>query len=121
VQAGQRSVFFGHHADYAAVTSNIAVPDPAAAAARASHFLLDTRFMIAWSQRLAAAGDVEAARHLAARLREFRRPDAAGYFAVCAAAAASAASASQPPPFQCTPPASATEWRHFTLEGPAPR
>jgi len=114
VQAGQRSVFFGHHADYAAVTSNIPVPDPAAAAARASHFLLDTRFMIAWSQRLAAAGDVEGARHLVARLREFRKPEAGAFFAPCggAASAASAAAAA----YQCQAPDVPLDWRHFTDE-----
>jgi hypothetical protein len=111
VQAGQRSVFFGHHADYAAVTSNIVVPDPAAAAARASHFLLDTRFMIAWSRRLAAAGDVEAARHLAARLQEFRRPESGAFFAPCASPASATA-------YQCQAPAPPLPWQRFTDDAP---
>jgi hypothetical protein len=108
---GQRSVFFGHHADYAAVTSNIPVPDPAAAVDRASHFLLDTRFMIAWSQRLAAAGDVEAARHLAARLQEFRRSESGAFFAPCAGAASATA-------YQCQAPAAPLPWQRFTKSAP---
>jgi O-antigen ligase len=111
VQDGQRSVFFGHHADYAAVTSNIPVPDPAAAVDRASHFLLDTRFMIAWSQRLAAAGDVDAARHLAARLQEFRRAESGAFFAPCAGAASATA-------YQCQAPAAPLPWQRFTESAP---
>jgi hypothetical protein len=108
VEEGQRSVFFGHHADYAAVTSAIPVPDPDAAIARASHYLLDTRFMIAWARALAAAGDAEGASHLAARLREFRKADAEPFFAPCADAASAAQA------FQCRAPASARVWHGFT-------
>ncbi len=111
VQTGQRSVFFGHHADYAAVTSNIPVPDSAAAIDRASHYLLDTRFMIAWAQALAARGDDAAARHLVARLREFRKSETAGFFAPCAQPASAATA------FQCQPPGAAVDWRRFTRDG----
>ncbi len=111
VQAGQRSVFFGHHADYAAVTSNVPVDDREAALARASHYLLDTRFMMAWARARAAAGDEAAARHLAARLREFRKPDAAGFFAPCASPASAAKA------FQCQPPPDAQPaWRDFVRD-----
>jgi O-antigen ligase len=111
VQAGQRSVFFGHHADYAAATSNVPVDDREAAVARASHYLLDTRFMMAWARERAAAGDDAAARHLVARLREFRRPDAAGFFAPCASPASAVAA------FQCQPPPDATPaWRDFVQD-----
>ncbi len=83
IEAGQRSPLFAHHADYAAVTSSrrAGIVDPAFD--RASHYLLDTRFMIAWSQALAAQGDIDLARNLAARLREFRKPDAKEFFAAC--------------------------------------
>ena len=43
-----------------------------AAFERAPHYLLDTRLMMAWAKALDEAGDVERARHLAQRLREFR-------------------------------------------------
>jgi O-antigen ligase len=108
---GRRSVFFGHHADYAAVTSDVAVADAARAFDRATHYLLDTRLMIAWSQALAAQGRVDEARHLAARLREFRKPDAEAFFAACPQAPA--ADAASGVAFQCQLPQSAPGWRAF--------
>jgi len=112
VQEGQRSVFFGHHADYAAFTSGLPVAEPAQALARASHYLLDTRFMVAWSRALAAQGDEVGARHLAARLREFRRPDGGGFMAACADAASAATA------FQCQPaPEPAPAWVDFAQPG----
>ena len=122
VASGQRSVFFAHHADYAAVTAGLPVADPARAFDRVVHYLLDTRLMIAWADSLAERGEVEAARHIAGRLREFRKPDAADFFAVCAlpagaARAASAASSGPAPaavqPYQCAPPSTALGWRSF--------
>ncbi|MCE2908559.1 MAG: Wzy polymerase domain-containing protein [Burkholderiaceae bacterium] len=113
IEAGQHSVLFGHHADYAAVTSNLPIPDRDAALARASHYLLDTRFMIAWARALHAAGDEAAARHLVARLREFRKPDADGFFAPCATPASAAGA------FQCQPPPEVPlSWRQFAPPGP---
>jgi len=110
IQRGQGSVFFAHHADYAAVTSGVSVPgDPAHAFDRTTHYLLDSRLMMAWAKSLAAQGDVEAARHIAARLREFRKVDAEGFFEPCPDGA-------QPPgaglPFQCELPPP-LPWRHF--------
>ena len=128
VANGQRSVFFAHHADYAAVTAGLPVADPARAFDRAVHYLLDARLMMAWADSLAERGETDAARHIAERLREFRKPDAGQFFAPCepeaagaAAAAASAASAAggatSSPPFQCAPPARAPDWRSFARYG----
>jgi len=75
--------------------------------ARASHYLLDTRLMVAWAEALAQSGDIERARHLAARLREFRNPAADEFFAPCADATL------QPRPFQCDAPSRALDWRDF--------
>lgn len=84
IAAGKRSWLFGHHADYAEVTtSETPVPDPRQAFARTPHHLLDTRLMIAWVRSLAAAGQTDAARHVAARLKEFRSPDARQFFEPC--------------------------------------
>ncbi len=124
IAAGQRSVFFAHHADYAAVTSGLPVANPAHAFDRVTHYLLDTRLMIAWAQSLAARGEVDAARHVAARLREFRKDDAAEFFAPCAPATAGVAAAPSapsvpasadagPPPFQCQAPVRPEPWRGF--------
>jgi len=107
IAAGQRSWFFAHHADYAAATTAERPADAMPAFARASHYLLDTRLMIAWAEALAQSGDIERARHLAARLREFRNPAADEFFAPCADATL------QPHPFQCDAPSLALDWRDF--------
>ena len=109
-------MFFAHHADYAAVTSNLAVVDPVQAFDRTTHYLLDTRLMVAWAKALAERGELDAARTLAARLREFDKSDAEDFFDACvdAAAVSSPSSASAPsPPFQCELPAQAKHWRDF--------
>lgn len=121
IQAGQRSVLFAHHANYAAVTSNVPMDDAAAVAAFASttHFLLDTRLMMSWAEWLADHGQVDRARYLAARLREFRKTESEDFFAGCtglqaAAAAASAASMPVPTmPFACEPPQQPHGWHEF--------
>jgi Virulence factor membrane-bound polymerase, C-terminal/O-Antigen ligase/Protein glycosylation ligase len=116
---GQRSLLFAYHADYAALTTG----EPADAAAqalareRAPHFLLDARLMMALSRSLAAQGQVDAARHVADRLREFRHASAEEFFAVCVAPSASSpASSSAADAFQCEPARDAHPWR--TLAGP---
>ena len=94
------------------MTSGVAVPDAARAFDRATHYLLDTRLMIAWSQALAAQGRLDEARYLAARLREFRKADAEDFFAACPRSAA-AADAAASAPFQCELPLRAHGWREF--------
>ncbi len=107
IERGRRSLFFSHHADYADVTT---LERPAAPPAfdEAPHYLLDARLMLAWARALAAAGRLDEARHLAGRLREFRNPAAAEFFAPCDA---------QPPPeplpWQCQAPAQPVPWRNF--------
>ena len=107
IASGQRSWFFAHHADYAAATTADRPADAMAAFKRAPHHLLDTRLMIAWAEALAQTGDVDRARHLAARLREFRNPASDDYFAPCADTAL------QPRPYQCEPPQRVYGWRDF--------
>jgi hypothetical protein len=75
----------------------------------ATHYLLDTRLMMAWAHALDEAGDVERARHLAARLREFRNDDAKPFFAPCD----TPPSPDAPLPFQCTAPTRAFDYRDF--------
>ena len=83
IDAGRRSGLFAHHADYAAVTTDDAPMLDAPNFHDAPHYLMDTRLMIAWARALAAAGQEDKARHLAQRLREFRNPAAAEFFAPC--------------------------------------
>ena len=105
--------------------------DPAHAFDRAPHYLLDTRLMMAWSRSLAERGQLDAARFVAARLREFRKADAETFFDACplgpapvqagrvadAASAASAAStelaASAAETFPCEIPLRAPGWREL--------
>ena len=110
IAAGQKSVFFAHHADYAAATSGVVAADPARAFDRTSHYLLDTRLMMAWARALAERGELDAARYLAARLREFDKADAEGFFDACPDAAVAPAPGL---PFQCEWPLQARTWRDF--------
>jgi len=112
IERGQRSVLFSHHADYAAVTSGLPMRDAAASFANTTHYLLDGRLMVAWAEWLAAHGELDLARHLAARLREFRSPDAEEFFAPCPERAMPAASAPGAP-FQCQLPERVPHWREF--------
>ena len=110
IATGQKSVFFAHHADYAAVTSGVAAANPALAFDRTTHYLLDTRLMMAWAKSLAERGEVDAARHIAARLREFDKADAEDFFDACPDAAVAPVPGL---PFQCEQPAQTKVWRDF--------
>ena len=105
IARGQASPLFAYHGDYAAATSFEPEPGTALALQRAPHYLMDTRLMIAWARHLAANGQVDLARSLADRLREFRNADAAEFLAVCAQPGA--------PEFQCQKPLAAHGWREY--------
>jgi Virulence factor membrane-bound polymerase, C-terminal/O-Antigen ligase len=115
IAAGQRSVLFAHHADYAAATTEGALPGTEALAPfeRSTHYLLDTRLMMAWSRALAAAGRDDQARAVAQRLREFRNPQAEEFFDACAPASAAAPAAASAAAFQCEAPVRSPGWREF--------
>jgi O-antigen ligase len=97
IRIGQRSVLFGHHADYAKVTMAERPEEVADAFGRTVYHLLDTRLMIAYAKALAARGQEIEARHVAARLREFRNPAAEAFFAPC-----QAPTQGEVLPFQCS-------------------
>jgi len=116
IEIGQRSVLFAHHADYAAATSSVPMRDPARTFSRATHYLLDARLMMAWARSLAERGELDAARHIAERLREFRKTDAEEFFAPCPVAAVPLAASTASPasaPFQCSLPVRDPNWREF--------
>jgi hypothetical protein len=106
IAIGQTSPLFAYHADYAAATNGESDESSAQAFARAPHFLLDTRLMVAWAEDFERRGDSDRARWLAARLREFNNRDADEFFAVCKDADAAA--------FQCQAPEHPHEWREFS-------
>ena len=105
---GRRSWFFFHHADYAAATTSEHPAQAMRSFLSATHYLLDSRLMIAWVKALNESGDVEHARYLAQRLREFRNDGANSFFAPCVETAASAATTGKGVaaalPFQCLAP-----------------
>ena len=99
-----------HHADYAAATNTTSPASAELGFERAPHALLDTRLMMAWAQHLADRGETDKARWLAQRLREFRNPEAAPFFAPCDAGNSSA--------FQCQTPLAVHGWREFLVPAP---
>jgi Virulence factor membrane-bound polymerase, C-terminal/O-Antigen ligase/Protein glycosylation ligase len=115
IARGQRSPLFAHHADYAAATAfgepkAPLSPSQVLAFERAPHHLLDVRLMVAWAQALAAQGEVDKGRWLAARIREFRNPGSDEFFAPCALPAEATQA------FQCQAPRRAYQWREFTRD-----
>jgi O-antigen ligase len=117
IEAGKHSLFFAHHAHYAAATVSDTPAQELSSFNIATHHLLDTRLMMAWAQAYAQAGDLERARHLAQRLREFRNPASAEFLAECDKARAQGVAASVLP-FQCTPPARPLTWQDFLAQRP---
>jgi hypothetical protein len=107
IAAGRHSWFFAPHADYAAATTAEHPSTAMASFKVATHYLLDTRLMLAWARALEEAGDEDSARYIAQRLREFRNEASASFFAPCSAATV----ASSEKPFQCKAPS-----RPFTYE-----
>jgi len=109
IARGQRSLLFGHHADYAAATNPDPLPGRDLAFRRATHHLLDTRLMMSWAEYLAERGEIDKARWLAERLREFRNPASDDFFAPCDQGGGDV----QARPFQCEPPQRSYHWREF--------
>jgi O-antigen ligase len=108
IALSQRMPWWGYQADYAEVT----VPDddepalPPQAFRRTLHNLVDSRLMMAYARSLAEHGQVDEARYVVARLREFRNPAAKAFFEVCEEQVEGAEQ-----PFQCSPPSRTYTWR----------
>ncbi len=113
IAEGRRSVLFAHHGDYAAATIADRPGTVMKAFERAPHFLLDTRLMVAWATALHERGDVDRARYVAARLKEFRNPQAAEFFAPCEAPLAPGTDRADELPFQCLAPTKALTFEDF--------
>jgi O-antigen ligase len=106
---GRRSVFFAHHADYAAATTADHPGVVLAAFQRAPHYLLDARLLQAWAKALDESGDTDHARYLAQRLREFHNEQSEAFFAPCE----EPAEPGKPLPFQCVPPTGVYTYEDF--------
>jgi len=106
---GQHSWLFAHHADYAAGTIAEHPGEALSSFKRSTHYLLDTRLMMAWAKALEESGDTDRARYVAQRLREFNNPASDEFFAPCALPRAEATT----PPFQCLQPGRALSYEDF--------
>lgn len=104
IEAGQRTLLFSRHADYAAATALGANAAALAAAQRTGWQLIDARLLMAWARSLHAVGETDKARYLVARLREFRSRDGDAWLATCD---------TQPTEWYCAPPAGRYGWRDF--------
>jgi O-antigen ligase len=106
---GQRMPWFGYQADYAMVTG----PDeedpslPPQAFRRTLHNLMDARLMIAYARSLAEHGEVDKARYVVARLKEFKNSMGKTFMAECD----EAPEPGEDKPFQCSPPQQTYNWR----------
>ncbi|MEP7101670.1 MAG: Wzy polymerase domain-containing protein, partial [Burkholderiales bacterium] len=106
---GRKSVFFAHHADYAAATTADHPADVMPAFLRAPHYLLDARLLQAWAKALDEAGDTQHARYIAQRLREFKNEQSADFFAPCDLPPAPGKTL----PFQCMMPTRTFSYEDF--------
>ena len=106
---GRKSVFFAHHAEYAAATTAERPVDAMPAFLRAPHYLLDARLLQAWATALDQGGDTERARYIAQRLGEFHNEQSADFFAACEVPPKPGAK----PPFQCVAPGRAFRFEDF--------
>ncbi len=107
IQRAEASPLFANHADYVAVIDMPLRQESLPMLKRSSHVLLNGRLMFAWANLLNERGEVDKARYMAARLREFNLSGPKPWFAPCDDPAITAK------PFQCLPPAGPVSWRDF--------
>ncbi|MDE2402876.1 MAG: O-antigen ligase C-terminal domain-containing protein [Burkholderiales bacterium] len=107
---GQRMPWFGYQADYADVTGADEDEEsrPPQAFSRTLHNLVDARLMMAYARSLAEHGEVDKARFVVARLKEFHNSSAEDFLAACD---------DEPDPmqqpFQCKPPERSYTWKEL--------
>lgn len=109
IAKGQASTLFSTQANYAAATSLPPGPAALAAAQSTAHNLIDARLLVAWAKSLQASGDVDKARYVVQRLREFRNPAGDDWLAECE----QMPDAGAVKPFQCEPPLRDYSWREL--------
>ncbi len=107
IQRAQASRLFSNQADAVAVSDLALTVDSLPLVVRSSHVLLTGRAMYVWANLLAAQGQVDKARYLAARLREFDLSGPRRWYAPCGDPAVTTK------PFQCLAPDHPVSWRDF--------
>jgi O-antigen ligase len=106
---GQGSWLFAHHANYAAATTANPPESALPAFKGAAHYLLDARLMMAWANALNHVGELDQARYIAQRLKEFRNDQATAFFEPCEDPDVAATDK----PFQCQAPQKAWGFADF--------
>ena len=84
IAEGQKSWLFGHHADYAAVTTASRPSEVFSSFERPLKHLVDARLMIAYAKALNELGHRDEAIYVVQRLREFRHPLGEEFLRRCA-------------------------------------
>ena len=107
IARAQASPLFANQADYVAFTDLPPNAGTLALVERSSHVLMNGRLMYAWANILHQQGQVDKARYMAARLREFNLSGTKPWFAPCDDANVTTK------PFQCLPPEHPVSWRDF--------
>ena len=107
IARAQASPLFSNQADYVAVTDRPLNPTMLPLIERSSHVLFNGRLMFAWANVLYQRGEVDKARYMAARLREFNLSGPKPWYAPCDDPAVTAK------PFQCLQPEHPLSWRDF--------
>ena len=107
IQRARASVLFSYEGDIAAAIAFRPTPERLPVIQAASHALVSGPLLMAWATALDAQGQVDKARYLAARVREFEPPEAVSWFAPCTDPTVATK------PFQCLPPAVPLTWRDF--------
>lgn len=107
IRSGQQSPLFSYMADYVATTHATVPLEVLPTIERSAHVLFNGWLLVSWGEALAARGELEKARYLAARLREFDLPGGKNFFAPCADPAVTTK------PWQCTPPTRSFTWHDF--------
>jgi len=108
-ERARQAWLFGTAADYAYATHATASAQTLRASERAAHLIVDAQLLIAWAQALEATGNIEQARYLVARLREFRAPEARAWLRKCDDVDATQESRPQ----YCEPPSKTFSYRDF--------
>jgi hypothetical protein len=102
--AARASRLFAYYADFRQAVA-VGAQAPPATFRRARLAALDVELLMPWSEALARAGELDAARHLGERVREFGDPRARAWLAACEHTPA--------PPVRCGTPARTFTWREF--------
>lgn len=110
IESARERLWFGYQADYAHVNGPDLdeAPRPVHDFSRTLHNIVDTRLMVAYARALHAEGQLDKARYVVARLREFKPPRSNAFLKPCFQP-----EPGQPLAWQCQPPERSYHWREL--------